>query len=325
MPDQSPRERLRPILYLLVACTLVSMVDLNGRSSCSTRSARRRTRRAWSVVLRRAHDWEVLVRGDAARARDAGRSTVTSRSRDAALRTRHHCALTAVGASHGGLVRRRVEHRCSSTSSRWRCHASARRWPPARAFAERASAPCSSRTVASGIVLVLLGGVALAWLIPRSRCRLTHSCTRRGLSPLCAAQWLEGAPEPLESFDQYGEGGSLREGCRHRGDRSTSSVTPRSWATRSAPVRQGRDGRAGVGLHHPQRGHRRRPLRRQHAACPRRDGARRGSSRSTRTSSASPLSRPISSRHCICPRSRRRTRRTASVAARETPAGGSNQ
>ena len=46
MPDGAPRSRLLPLLYLLIACTAVSMINLNGPPSCSTPRARRRLPRS---------------------------------------------------------------------------------------------------------------------------------------------------------------------------------------------------------------------------------------------------------------------------------------
>jgi hypothetical protein len=46
-----------------------------------------------------------------------------------------------------------------------------------------------------------------------------YSLTYAREFPVCAAQWLKGAPEPLKIFNQYGEGGYLAYELSSRGDK----------------------------------------------------------------------------------------------------------
>ena len=60
--------------------------------------------------------------------------------------------------------------------------------------------------------------VALAWLIPKMQVQ-AYSLAYAQEFPVCAAQWLKGAPEPLKIFNQYGEGGYLSYELSSRGDK----------------------------------------------------------------------------------------------------------
>jgi hypothetical protein len=93
-----------------------------------------------------------------------------------------------------------------------------RRPPATKRAATRVQPPLLFRTTAAGLVLVALGGVALAWLIPRMQVP-AYSLVYAREFPVCAAQWLKGAPEPLRIFNQYGEGGYLAYELSSRGDR----------------------------------------------------------------------------------------------------------
>ena len=282
MPDQAPRERLRPILYVLIACTLVSMINLNGSSilfyAIGTQASGAQQSLIEEWFSPSFHDWEVLVYGVMLlvlamlvvsnrhiRARDAALVLATTAL---SLQSARHIALF-VAASTPVFI-----DQLSMAMPRIR--ASVRRLRRASARARvRTQPPLFFRAVASGIVLVLLGGVALAWLIPKMQVQ-AYSLVYAQEFPVCAAQWLKGVPEPLKIFNQYGEGGYLSYELSSRGDRVYIFGDAALMARRAAAaVREGRDGGAGMGLHHPERGHRHRPLRREHAAC-RRDGAQRG-------------------------------------------------
>ena len=132
---------------------------------------------------------------------------------------------------------------------------------------------CSSASRPCTLLMAGLGGVYVAWLVPKMRLQ-PYSLAYAQEFPVCAAQWLAGAPEPLKIFNQYGEGGYLSYTLSSHGDKvfifgdaalmgdpllytyaNVETVTPK-WD-----------------FDHPRFGHRHRPVRRQHAAC-RRDGAR---------------------------------------------------
>ena len=63
-----------------------------------------------------------------------------------------------------------------------------------------------------------LGGVYIAWLVPKMQLQ-PFSLTYAQEFPVCAAQWLAGAPEPLKIFNQYGEGGYLAYTLSSHGDK----------------------------------------------------------------------------------------------------------
>jgi len=78
--------------------------------------------------------------------------------------------------------------------------------------------PLLFRATAEVLVLAALGGIALAWLIPKMQVP-AYSLAYAREFPVCAAQWLKGAPEPLKIFNQYGEGGYLAYELSARGDK----------------------------------------------------------------------------------------------------------
>ena len=67
MPDPAPRERLRPILFVLIACTLVSMVNLNGPGillyAIGTQASNAQQSLIEEWFSPSFHDWEVLIYG----------------------------------------------------------------------------------------------------------------------------------------------------------------------------------------------------------------------------------------------------------------------
>jgi hypothetical protein len=63
-----------------------------------------------------------------------------------------------------------------------------------------------------------LGGVYVAWLVPKMRLQ-PYSLAYAQEFPVCAAQWLASAPEPLKIFNQYGEGGYLAYTLSPHGDK----------------------------------------------------------------------------------------------------------
>jgi len=78
--------------------------------------------------------------------------------------------------------------------------------------------PLLFRATAAALVLAALGGISLGWLIPKMQVR-AYSLVYAREFPVCAAQWLKGAPEPLKIFNQYGEGGYLVYELSSRGDK----------------------------------------------------------------------------------------------------------
>jgi hypothetical protein len=225
MPDQAPRERLRPILFVLIVCTLVSMINLNGPSilfyAIGTQASAAQQSLIEEWFSPSFHDWEVLVYGAMLlvlamlvvsnrhiRARDVGLVLATTAL---SLQSARHIALfvaasTPVFIDQLAMAMPRIRatvRRVRRTSARARV---------------RTQPPLFFRTVASGIVLVLLGGVALAWLIPKMQVQ-AYSLVYAQEFPVCAAQWLKGAPEPLKIFNQYGEGGYLSDELSSRGDK----------------------------------------------------------------------------------------------------------
>ncbi len=225
MPEQAPRERLRPLLYLLIACTLVSMINLNGPSilfyAIGTQASAAQQSLIEEWFSPSFHDWEVVAYGvmllvlamlvvsnRRIRARDAALVLATTAL---SLQSARHIALF-VAASTPVFI-----DQLSMAMPRIR--AAVRRARRGRDRARvRTQPPLFFRAVASGIVLVLLGGVALAWLIPKMQVQ-AYSLVYAQEFPVCAAQWLKGAPEPLKIFNQYGEGGYLSYELSSRGDK----------------------------------------------------------------------------------------------------------
>ena len=227
MPDAAPRTRLRPLLFVLLACTAVSMINPNGPTillyalGTQTSGAQQSLIEEWFSPS--FHDWEVLVYGIMLlglvmlvvfnrhiRARDAVLVLVTGAL---SLQSARHIALF-VAASTPVFI-----DQLDIAAPRMR--AAMRRLRPAAARTRsmrRAQPPLLFRAIASGLVLAALGGVALAWLIPKMQVP-AYSVVYAREFPVCAAQWLKGAPEPLRIFNQYGEGGYLANELSSRGDK----------------------------------------------------------------------------------------------------------
>jgi hypothetical protein len=225
MPDQAPRDRLRPILYVLIACTLVSMINLNGPSilfyAIGTQASAAQQSLIEEWFSPSFHDWEVFVYGAMLlmlamlvvsnrhiRARDVALVLATTAL---SLQSARHIALF-VAASTPVFI-----DQLAMAMPRIRASVRRMRRRPESARV-RAQPPLFFRAVASGVVLVLLGGVALAWLIPKMQVQ-AYSLVYAQEFPVCAAQWLKGAPEPLKIFNQYGEGGYLSDELSSRGDK----------------------------------------------------------------------------------------------------------
>ena len=67
MPDAAPRSRLLPLLYLLIACTAVSMINLNGPTILFYAAGTQASAAQQSLIEEwfspSFHDWEVFVYG----------------------------------------------------------------------------------------------------------------------------------------------------------------------------------------------------------------------------------------------------------------------
>jgi hypothetical protein len=88
---------------------------------------------------------------------------------------------------------------------------------PARTGA-RVQPPLLFRLTACTLLIAGLGGVYVAWLLPKMQLQ-PYSLAYAQEFPVCAAQWLAGAPEPLKIFNQYGEGGYLAYTLSPHGDK----------------------------------------------------------------------------------------------------------
>src|SRR6202049_303268 len=158
------------------------------------------------------------LRGDAPQHGDADRIQPAHPRQGCLARARHHRAVPAIGAPHRAL-RRRVDpgvHRpaCAGDTTNARRR---RRRAPARTRA-RVQPPLLFRLTASTLLIAGLGGVYLAWLVPKMQLQ-PYSLAYAQEFPVCAAQWLAGAPEPLKVFNQYGEGGYLAYTLSPHGDK----------------------------------------------------------------------------------------------------------
>jgi hypothetical protein len=228
MPDAAPRQRLRPLLFVLVASTAVSMVNPNGPTillyalGTQTSGAQQSLIQEWFSPS--FHDWEVLVYGAMLlglvmlivsnrhiRARDAALVLVTGAL---SLQSARHIALFVAAATPVFIDQLAMAWPRMSAAMR-----RARRRPATiRAATPRVQPPLLFRAIAAALVLVALGGIALAWLIPKMQVP-AYSLLYAREFPVCAAQWLKGAPEPLKIFNQYGEGGYLAYELSARGDK----------------------------------------------------------------------------------------------------------
>ena len=225
MPDPAPRERLRPLLLVLIAATAVSMINPNGPTillyalGTQTSGAQQSLIEEWFSPS--FHDWEVLVYGAMLlslamltvfnrriRARDVALVLVTSAL---SLQSARHIALF-VAASTPVYI-----DQLSLATPRMRAAWRRLRHTPAHART-RVQPPLLFRLTACSLLLAGLGGVYVAWLVPKMRLQ-PYSLAYAQEFPVCAAQWLAGAPEPLKIFNQYGEGGYLSYTLSSRGDK----------------------------------------------------------------------------------------------------------
>jgi len=217
MPDSAPRSRLLPLLYLLLACTVASMVNLNGPGilfyaiGTQTSAAQQSLIEEWFSPS--FHDWEVLVYGAMLlslaaliifnrriRARDVVLVVLTT---VLSLQSARNIELF-VAASTAIYI-----DQLNLASPRLRAGLRRLRRAPATVRVRtRAQPPLLFRLTASAILVAGLGGVYIAWLVPKMELQPVSLAYAQEY-PVCAAQWLAGAPDGLKIFNQYGEGGYL--------------------------------------------------------------------------------------------------------------------
>ena len=225
MPDPAPREQLRPLLLVLIASIAVSMINPNGPSillyalGTQTSGAQQSLIEEWFSPS--FHDWEVLVYGamllslamlivfnKRIRARDVALVLVTTAL---SLQSARHIALFVAAATPVYI------DQLGLATPRMKAAVRRLRRTPARTRT-RVQPPLLFRLAACTLLMAGLGGVYVAWLVPKMRLQ-PYSLAYAQEFPVCAAQWLAGAPEPLKIFNQYGEGGYLAYTLSSHGDK----------------------------------------------------------------------------------------------------------
>jgi len=227
MPDPAQRSRLLPLLYLLIACTAVSMINLNGPTILFYAAGTQASAAQQSLIEEwfspSFHDWEVLVYGammlslamlivfnKRIRARDVALVLVTTAL---SLQSARHIELF-VAASTPVFI-----DQLALATPRMRAALGRLRPGPARTPARtRVQPPLLFRLTACAMLMAGLGGVYIAWLVPKMQLQ-PYSLAYAQEFPVCAAQWLAGAPAPLRIFNQYGEGGYLSYELSSHGDK----------------------------------------------------------------------------------------------------------
>jgi hypothetical protein len=227
MPDPAPRAHLRTLLFVLIASTLVSMINPNGPTillyalGTQTSGAQQSLIEEWFSPS--FHDWEVLVYGAMLlslamfivanrriRARDVALVLVTTAL---SLQSARHIALFVAAATPVYIDQLAMAMPRIREALRKRRHA--RRAARVRT---RTQPPLGFRLITSAVLFAGLGGISLAWLVPKMTLQ-PYSLAYAQEFPVCAAQWLAAAPEPLKIFNQYGEGGYLSYALSARGDK----------------------------------------------------------------------------------------------------------
>ena len=227
MPDPAPRSRLLPLLYLLIACTAVSMINLNGPSILFYAPGTQASTAQQSLIEEwfspNFHDWEVLVYGAMMlslamlivfnrriRARDVALVLVTTAL---SLQSARNIELFVVASTPVF-----IDQLATATPRMCAAIRRLRRTPAAVPARNRVQPPLLFRLAACTALLAGLGGVYVAWLVPKMQLQ-PYSLTYAKEFPVCAAQWLAEAPERLNIFNQYGEGGYLAYTLSSRGDK----------------------------------------------------------------------------------------------------------
>jgi len=216
--DGAPTGRVRTLLFVLLACTAVSMINPNGPAILAYAFLTQGSGAQQTLILEwhspDFHDWVVLpfavmlitlialvVVNRKLRARDAALVLVTAAL---SMQSVRHIALfvaatTPVWIDQTSTLMGRVRRR-SSQDPRPR---------PSLQF----------RVFTFSVLVAALFGIyASIRLIPAMR--VTPSSLMYAKEyPVCAARWLAQAPEPLKIFNQYGEGGYLADTLSARGDK----------------------------------------------------------------------------------------------------------
>jgi hypothetical protein len=227
MPDGAPRSRLLPLLYLLIACTAVSMINLNGPTILFYAAGTQASAAQQSLIEEwfspSFHDWEVFVYGAMMlslamliifnrriRARDVALVLVVTAL---SLQSARHIEIFVAAATPVFI------DQLALASPRLRLALRRLRHAPATVPARtRVQPPLLFRLTACGMLMAGLAGVYVAWLVPKMSLQ-PYSLAYAEEFPVCAAQWLAQAPEPLNIFNQYGEGGYLAYTLSSHGDK----------------------------------------------------------------------------------------------------------
>jgi hypothetical protein len=227
MPDSAPRSRLLPLLYLLLACAATSMINLNGPGILFYAAGTQASAAQQSLIEEwfspSFHDWEVFVYGAMLltlamlivlnrriRARDVALVLVTT---VLSLQSARNIELF-VAASTAVYI-----DQLSLATPRLRAAFRRIRRAPTTARARtRVLPPLLFRVTASAVLIAGLGGIYVAWLVPKMELQPVSLAYAQEY-PVCAAQWLAGAPDGLKIFNQYGEGGYLAYALSSHGDK----------------------------------------------------------------------------------------------------------
>ena len=200
MPDQAPRERLRPLLFVLIACTAVSMINPERSEHPALRDRHADIRRA-AVAHRGVVLAELPRLGGARLRRDAAQPGDVDRRQPAhprprrRARARHDRAVAAVRAAHRAVrgggdsgVHRPARHG-DRRASRWRAVRRLRR-APATQPRSSATATAVSRHRVCDRARRGLGGVCARMADPEDAgAARTHSCTRRSFRSARRSGW----------------------------------------------------------------------------------------------------------------------------------------
>jgi hypothetical protein len=217
MPDPAPAGRLRPMALVLLACTVVSMINPNGPGillyAAGTLSSPAQQALIAEWHSPDFHDWAVVAYGvmlvtllvmtalnRRMRARDAA---VVLATVALSLQSVRNIALFVAAAAPVWI------DQASMLLQRRRPGTTRRRAQPSFRF----------RALTFGtLIVVLFAGYVGGRLLPMmavTPANLLYAETY----PVCAARWLESAPSGLKIFNQYGEGGYLSYTLSAHGDR----------------------------------------------------------------------------------------------------------
>lgn len=218
-PGTAAPQRVRTVLYVLLACTVVSMINPNGPAILVYAFLTQGSGAQQSLILEwhspDFHDWVVIPFGlmlislialivvnRRVRARDAALVAVATAL---SLQSVRHIAIfiaatTPVWIDQTTILVQRLR--------RGRAQAQPRRLPSVQ-----------FRVLTFSVLMTLLVAIyASLRLVPAMRVQ-PNSLAYAQEYPVCAARWLAQAPQPLKIFNQYGEGGYLADTLSSRGDK----------------------------------------------------------------------------------------------------------